>query len=403
MKDIKKPQFMLEAATKKGHNVFIEIGIALIIFFVGSLSTSIFQVPGMMGYLLKNETYMHMMITGEIDMQKMMDVVRDLPEWFKILSLLSEIGLIGIILLYCRFLEKRKFKTMGFAAKGMPLQYIKGLLYGFAAFSIAYLICIITGSIKFNGVSSNIIPLYIVGYFAGYLIQGMAEEVLCRGYLFVSLSRRYHVTTSIFVSSLFFACLHSANAGLSFIAFLNLILFGVFAALLLVKCENIWIVGAFHSIWNFVQGDLYGIQVSGMAVSNSIFTSEMVSGREIINGGSFGMEGGIAVTAVLLAGISYIVYSLNKEGKLIDKSTQPSYIEIETERIVKEMEKEMNGQMNNPFENPMRRNNNSPYENMYASEPVHKPIENMPVQAEDSEPEQVQENVKTEFDQNYFQ
>ena len=29
MKDIKKPQFMLEAATKKGHNVFIEIGIAL--------------------------------------------------------------------------------------------------------------------------------------------------------------------------------------------------------------------------------------------------------------------------------------------------------------------------------------------------------------------------------------
>ena len=190
---------------------------------------------------------------------------------------------------------------------------------------------------------------------------------------------------------------------LSFIAFLNLILFGVFAALLLVKCENIWIVGAFHSIWNFVQGDLYGIQVSGMAVSNSIFTSEMVSGREIINGGSFGMEGGIAVTAVLLAGISYIVYSLNKEGKLIDKSTQPSYIEIETERIVKEMEKEMNGQMNNPFENPMRRNNNSPYENMYASEPVHKPIENMPVQAEDSEPEQVQENVKTEFDQNYFQ
>ena len=55
MKDIKKTQFMLEAATKKGHNVFIEIGIALIVFFMGSMSTSIFQVPGMMGYLLKNK------------------------------------------------------------------------------------------------------------------------------------------------------------------------------------------------------------------------------------------------------------------------------------------------------------------------------------------------------------
>lgn len=34
-------------------------------------------------------------------------------------------------------------------------------------------------------------PLGILGYFVGYLVQGMAEEVLCRGYLFVSLSKTF--------------------------------------------------------------------------------------------------------------------------------------------------------------------------------------------------------------------
>ena len=92
----------------------------------------------------------------------------------------------------------------------MVKQYIAGLVAGAAAFSAVYIICVVTGSVKCEGISQNIMPLYIIGYFLGYLLQGMAEEVLCRGYLMVSLSRRYHVTLAITASSLFFAFLHSA-------------------------------------------------------------------------------------------------------------------------------------------------------------------------------------------------
>ncbi len=161
-------------------------------------------------------------------------------------------------------------------------------------------------------------PLGILGYLVGYLVQGMAEEVLCRGYLFVSLSRRHSVVYSAVLSALFFAMLHGANSGLTPLAVFNLFLFGIFAALLLVKCENIWVVGAFHSLWNFAQGNIYGIQVSGNSLQPAILNSSNVKGHGLINGAGFGLEGGLGVTLVLGLGIVYLVYNLNKQGKIVE-------------------------------------------------------------------------------------
>lgn len=318
MKDIKKTLFMKEAASKKGHNILVEICIAVLLFFIGSVAMGFIQVPAMMAYLLSNKDYMSMIMTGRLDTQKMLSVMSDMPEWVMIVMLFAEILLTLIVLFYCRFFEKRKLSTLGFVKKGMVKQYVAGLLAGAAAFSLAYLICIITGSVKCEGLAADIVPLYIIGYFFGYLLQGMAEEVLCRGYLMVSLSRRYHVTLAIVVSSVFFSFLHSANSGLSPLAYINLFLFGVFASLLLLDFGNIWIAGAFHSIWNFVQGNIYGVQVSGTRVSNTILSTSYTDGREIINGGSFGMEGGFAVSIVFMAGIALLSYHLYKKGDIID-------------------------------------------------------------------------------------
>ncbi len=235
-----------------------------------------------------------------------------------IVMLFAEILLTLIVMLYCRFFEKRKFSTLGFVKKGMVKQYLTGIIAGAVAFSIVYLLCLVTGSIKYEGIAASISPLYIIGYFLGYLLQGMAEEVLCRGYLMVSLSRRYHVTLAITASSLFFAFLHSGNSGVSSLAYLNLFLFGVFASLLLLDFGNIWIAGAFHSIWNFVQGNIYGVQVSGIRVSNSVMSTSYTDGMEFINGGAFGMEGGLAVTLVVMAGIALLCIHLYKKGDIID-------------------------------------------------------------------------------------
>ena len=326
-KDIKKPVFMQEAARGRGHMMLLEVMIAVLVFLVGSIAMGIIQVPVMFIYLLSNEEYMSMIMSRQPDMAKIMEIALNIPEWIMIIMLLSEVLLIAVIMLYCRLLEKRKLFTLGFRKKGMAVQYLMGLFFGALAFSAAFLFCLAAGSIRWTGLSDNVVPLYIAGYFLGYMIQGMAEEVLCRGYLFVSLTKRYHVTVSIVVSALFFAALHGMNNQISFFAMINLFLFGVCAALLLLDCENIWIVGAFHSMWNFVQGNLYGIHVSGNKVQNSIFTSENVMGMEVINGGNFGMEGGMSVFVVLVIGIVILMYRLKKKGAIIKWSEQPTPFE----------------------------------------------------------------------------
>lgn len=230
--------------------------------------------------------------------------------------------MIVVVFLYCRVIEKRKLNTLGFRRKGMVTGYLAGALGGIVFFSIAYLFCVITGSVQIQGIAKNLSGLYILGYLAGYMVQGMAEEVLCRGYLFVSLSRKYSVLYSAVLSAVFFALLHGANSGLSVLAVINLFLFGIFAALLLVRYENIWIVGAFHSLWNFVQGNLYGIQVSGNSLQPSLLVSKSKEGMGLLNGGSFGLEGGLGVTIVLMVGIIWLWHSMKKQGKIVTRQNR---------------------------------------------------------------------------------
>ena len=139
------------------------------------------------------------------------------------------------------------------------------------------------------------------------MVQGMGEEVLCRGYLMVSGGRRYPMWVAVFSNAVIFAALHLLNYGISVLAFINLSLFGVFASLYFIKRGSIWGIGAFHSIWNLVQGNFWGLSVSGGATECSVFRTTMVEGRDIINGGAFGPEGGLAVTVVLLVGICVLL------------------------------------------------------------------------------------------------
>lgn len=320
MKELKKPAFMQEAAKgKRGNAAFIELLIACLVFMVSSIAMGVIQLPAFMVYLFGDEEYMQLMTSGDsVSVTKAMEKALHLPDWLVIVSLFSEIMMIIVVILYCRLIEKRKASTMGFRKEAMFRQYFLGAVGAVLIFSGAYVICVASGSIRFEGLAENMVPAYIIAYLFGYMLQGMAEEVLCRGYLFVSLSRRYSVMYSAVVSSLFFALLHGMNAGLTVLALINLFLYAMFAAFLFVKYENIWIVGAFHSLWNFVQGNLYGIQVSGTNVQNSIFTSSVRKEMAFLNGGSFGMEGGLGVSIVLIIAIVLILRSLEREDKMAE-------------------------------------------------------------------------------------
>lgn len=208
---------------------------------------------------------------------------------------------------------------MGFMKRNMSSLYAKGIGWSAVLIGGAYLICILTGACHFEGVSAQLVPGYVVFYLIGYMIQGLAEEVICRGYLLVSLSRRNSVWYSVILSSGVFMAMHMSNEHVTVLAYINLFLCGLLFGLLFVESGSIWMVAALHSGWNFLQGNIFGISVSGTAKASSVFDSSFADGWSFMNGGDFGLEGGLAVTIVLAVGI-YVAYRrMERSGMLVKR------------------------------------------------------------------------------------
>ena len=229
-------------------------------------------------------------------------------EAFTSLDLISRVIHTVIATLFCIFIQKRKAESLGYTKKNAVSQYLLGLVVGFSIFSAGVLFTIITKTATYTLNNEKInIGLYLA-LILGWIIQGMSEEVVCRGFFLVSLSRKLPVPAAIFISSFAFAAIHLGNNNLTVLAFINLALFGIFASLVFLRTKNIWFVSAIHSVWNYVQGNFYGIPVSGGFSGPHILTAQFDMTKEVINGGAFGLEGGLAVTIVLVIGCLITVF-----------------------------------------------------------------------------------------------
>lgn len=209
-----------------------------------------------------------------------------------------------VLMLYVKFIEKRSIRTMGFVKQYAVTDYLTGIVAAFAMFSACVGICMAAGALTFDGYVLDGQYGLLGVFFAGFLVQGMSEEVICRGFAMTSVGSKSGVLAGMLLNSLFFGVMHLGNSGVTFFSVANIVLFGIFMSVVVLKLNSIWAACAIHSIWNFVQGNFYGILVSGIDAGPSVFRFAGVQGGELWNGGSFGMEGGLATTMVLAVSIT---------------------------------------------------------------------------------------------------
>ena len=282
------------AQTKKGLLWILELLVFVAVFLVASIAQGFATVPMQLVMLFSDKAYMAAVASGDVAKltEASMEVTQRLMEsdGYMIGMLFSDIVMMLIVFLFCRFIQKRKLRTLGFIKKGMLKEYGLGMLLSFAFFSVCVLLGVLFGGLKIEGISPEFSIGIFVAYLLGYMVQGMTEEVLCRGYFLGSYARRYPVYAAVLANSLLFASLHLLNSGISVLAFINITLFGIFASIYFIRRGSIWGIGAFHSIWNLVQGNFYGIKVSGTPVGNTLFTTQAIAGKSLWNGGDFGRK-----------------------------------------------------------------------------------------------------------------
>ncbi|MBE6854635.1 MAG: CPBP family intramembrane metalloprotease [Ruminococcus sp.] len=213
-----------------------------------------------------------------------------------------------LAIVFCLDIEKRSFSSMGFVKKRACTDYLLGAVIGVAMLGGAVGFGVLTGSMSYESMGLNGKTGLLLVLLGGWLLQGMSEEVIFRGYFCNTLAARTNRHVAAVISSVGFMLAHFGNPGITPLACLNLFLFGMFAAYFMFRFDSLWGIGALHSLWNFSQGNLFGVQVSGLDTSVSVFRFSVDADKALLNGGSFGLEGGLGVTIVFLIGIALLLF-----------------------------------------------------------------------------------------------
>lgn len=289
--------------------IFSFLIVFLIIYVLEAVIPSIVSIKPM----LEEMESRNMLDGNKIELSQSMAVATMIsasPE-IMIPSLLSTVFGTITSIIYCRNIEVRPVTSMGVRKQKLIPHYLTGLLTGILMMTAITLLSVCFGANRISlcsGINFGVIMLYFFGFF----VQGMSEEFIFRGYLMTTVGGYHSVWIAVAVNSVAFALAHVFNPGFDVLPCINLILFGIFASFYMICTGDIWGVCGIHSIWNFMQGNFYGISVSGTGDTESVFRTTANTPHAWLSGGEFGIEGSIFTTLVLTAGIVIVFLKIKK-------------------------------------------------------------------------------------------
>lgn len=125
-------------------------------------------------------------------------------------------------------------------------------------------------------------------YFRSFLITNLREGLQFRAW-----GNSFPVLLAVIISSGIFGLLHYWNPNSSFTSTLNISIAGMVFAYPYIVTNSIAIPIGMHLSWNYFQGAIFGLPVSGNMFDQMLLIVN-VTGPEAFTGGSFGPEAGAA-------------------------------------------------------------------------------------------------------------
>jgi membrane protease YdiL (CAAX protease family) len=221
---------------------------------------------------------------------------------------------LGIGWICGKFLEGLPFRALGAA---FTKYWFKNLCLGFAIGAVSLVLVVaaamIFGGLRFHpnsdyGSSAILVTLGVS--FAVFAVAAAFEEALFRGYILQTFSRAGLAWPAIIITSLFFAMFHLRNPGANWISSLNTAIAGVWFAVAYLKTRDLWLPFGMHFIWNWVQGSIFGIEVSGLKdLLRATLLQEVDTGPAWLTGGSYGIEASLTCTVVLTLCAVFIYFA----------------------------------------------------------------------------------------------
>ncbi len=236
-------------------------------------------------------------------------------ETITLITYYGYIVVVGITILYWKLIARKPLSEMGITKHFG--NYFIGAAVGILLVLISVTVIMLTGKIEFHGIFKNIHYIMIVLLFDGFIIQGATEEFLCRGIILCSLKNRTSLAVAIGVSTVMFIIPHLSTlldmgAVYGVLGIINLILISIIFSLLTIQFNSIWVVCGLHTSWNFILFSILGLNLSGNDETvMAIFNMQSV-GKNICNGGKYGIEASV-ITSIVLAVATALIWYINKK------------------------------------------------------------------------------------------
>ncbi|MCA1590082.1 MAG: CPBP family intramembrane metalloprotease [Acidobacteria bacterium] len=228
------------------------------------------------------------------------------PAYFAISSLISLVLALLIGWLCAKHLERLPFSSLGALPKKTWFRnFVFGIAIAAFSLALAVLLAAVFGDLRFrfnNEASGQDLTETLIFSLLVFAVAAAFEEALFRGYILQTFSRAGLAWFAILVTALFFATVHLANPGAGRISSLNTALAGIWFGIAYLKTRDLWLPFGAHLSWNWVQGSILGIEVSGLTdIAPAPLMQEIDGGPYWLTGGEYGIEGGLACTAALIA------------------------------------------------------------------------------------------------------
>ncbi|HSY35968.1 MAG TPA: CPBP family intramembrane glutamic endopeptidase [Acidobacteriaceae bacterium] len=240
---------------------------------------------------------------------------------------LTFLGMLGL----CWFFSRAEHRHLGAYGIGASRRsdFLPGAFWGLLALSFLVLLLHSFHLLYFDARLLTGAPLflYAVKWLFAFLLVGLSEEYMLRGYLQFTLTRGVfglaekispaHARLVAFwiaavIMSFLFGALHLGNSGENALGLGQVVFFGIIFSYTLWRTGSLWWGIGFHMAWDWAQSFLYGVPDSGNLSIGRLFQTH-TAGRPLLSGGVDGPEGSLLCIPVLLL-VAVVVRFTTKPG-----------------------------------------------------------------------------------------
>lgn len=192
-------------------------------------------------------------------------------------------------------IERRPIGVYGLPPReAFRANFWKGALWGFVNLTVVMLCMMAVGVYSLGKIElplTQIVEYGVIWAFC-FLLVGLAEEYIFRGYLLYTLTLGMGFWPATLLLSLLFALAHPGNPGETWMGLFGIVIIAIFFCLTVQRTGSLWFAVGLHMSYDWGESFFYSVPDSGTYIRGHLLHSQL-SGSKWLSGGSVGPEASI--------------------------------------------------------------------------------------------------------------